>query len=111
MSTFHSDTEQSLGFFVCFCKIPLYFYREGKWSFSKLYFIWLSYKKGQRVGTIPYSACLYMRGALAAPEDGVGPCWWLQEGSSGRSHQTYCPLALAKLCSVTKESCQTDVRC
>jgi len=59
--------EQSLGFFVCFCKIPMYFYREGKWTFSELNFIRLTYKKGQDMGNVPYSACLYMQGASGCP--------------------------------------------
>lgn len=80
MSTFHSDVEQSLGLFVCFCKIPLYFYREGKRTFRELYFIRLSYKKGQCMSSIPYGACLYMQGAHGCPRR---RCWPLLVATEG----------------------------
>lgn len=67
MSTFHSDMEQNLGRLVCFCKIPMCFYREGKWTFSELGFIRLSQKKGQCLGSVPSSTCLYTQGAPSCP--------------------------------------------
>lgn len=71
MSTFHCHMEQSLGLFVCFCKMLMYLYREGKWAFSKLFFISLSDKKGQCVDSLLYSA--YMQGALSCPSGQCQP--------------------------------------
>lgn len=111
MSTFHSDMEQNLGLLVCFCKIPMCFYREGKWTFSELGFISLVTKKDNAWAVFLTAPACTHKMPPAVPEDSFGPCWWLQRCSSSESHQTCCPLALAKLCGVTKESCQTDMRC
>lgn len=35
MSTFHSDMEQSLGLFVCFCKTLMYFYGVRERAFQQ----------------------------------------------------------------------------
>lgn len=47
----------------------------------------------------------------AVSEVSVGPCLWLQWGSSNGSQPSHCPLALAKLYDMTEESCQADMRC
>lgn len=56
MSTFHSETEQSLGLFVCFCKTPIYFYRVLETAFqcgNVLSVCFIPYRKGQGIMALP----------------------------------------------------------